>query len=182
MGRIIKPLPGRLILSAIYSILGPMLDAILAIEKKYGHVEIETDEIDFLHTTYYREEMGDDLKRKFFAFEKPIERDQLADLKIWTNRLEEKHGKKSGDFVFRKVNLDPGILTPANLVLATTKDYSHRVYLKDGIFAEVTLMYRKKNFVPLPWTYPDYCEPEILEFFHRVRESMMTQTPAGLDD
>jgi len=179
MGRIVIPLPGRLILSAIYSTLGPMLEAVETIEKKFGHVEIETDEIDFLHTKYYREEMGDNLKRKFFAFEKPITRDQLAEIKIWTNKLEEKTGEMSGDFVFRKVNLDPGILTPANLVLATTKDYAHRVYLKEGIFAEVTLIYRKKKYTPLEWTYPDYYEPEILEFLHRVRESMMTQTIRG---
>ena len=172
MGRIKPPFPGRLIVSAIYSSLDAMHDAILEMEKKLGRVEIETDEMEFLHTTYYREEMGDDLRRKFFAFEKPIERGHLPDIKIWTNKLEEKYGEKSGDFVFRRVNLDPGILTLANLTLATTKDYAHRVYLRDGIFGEITLIFQKKKFIPLPWTYPDYAEPEIVEFFIRVRDTM----------
>ena len=172
MGRIKKPLPGKLIISVIYSSLGAMNDAIMEIEKKHGFVEFETDELEFLHTTYYREEMGDDLKRKFFSFENMIERDKLPEIKIWTNKLEEKYGEKVDDFVFRKVNLDPGILTLSNLVLATTKDYAHRIYLRDGIFAEVTLLYTKKKFQPLAWTYPDYNEPEALEFFGRVRETM----------
>lgn len=172
MGRILKPHPGRLIVSAIYSTLGPMLEAVLEIEKKYGRVVFETEEIDFLHTTYYREEMGDNLKRKFFSFENPVERDKLPDIKCWTNKLEEKFGERSGDFVFRKVNLDPGIITPANLVLASTKDFSHRIYLRDGIYAEVTLLYEKRKFKSLPWTYPDYTEPEILEFLERIRNTM----------
>lgn len=172
MGRIKIPLPGRLIVSMIYSSIGAMDAAAGEIEKKYGRVEIETEDIDFLHTRYYREEMGDELKRKFFAFEKMVERDKLADIKLWTNKLEEKFGEKVDDFVFRKVNIDPGILTPASLILASTKDYSHRIYLRDGIFAETTLIYEKKKFKGLPWTYPDYMEPVTIDFLTRVRETM----------
>ncbi|MEW5924224.1 MAG: DUF4416 family protein [Candidatus Zixiibacteriota bacterium] len=172
MGRIKIPLPGRLVVSMIYSSIGAMDAAAGEIEKKYGRVEIETDDIDFLHTKYYREEMGDELKRKFFAFEKMVERDKLADIKLWTNKLEEKYGEKVDDFVFRKVNIDPGILTPASLILASTKDYSHRIYLRDGIFAETTLIYEKRKFRALPWTYPDYMEPVTIDFLTRVRETM----------
>ncbi|MFH2035811.1 MAG: DUF4416 family protein [Candidatus Zixiibacteriota bacterium] len=172
MGIIKKPFPGRLIVSAIYSSIGALHDAILEIEKKYGPVEFETEELEFLHTTYYREEMGNDLKRKFFSFEKPAERDLLPEIKIWTNKLEEKFGERSGEYVFRKINLDPGILTLANLVLASTKDFSHRIYLSDGIYGEITLMYEKKKFVTLPWTYPDYTEPIVIEFLNKVRETM----------
>ena len=82
------------------------------------------------------------------------------------------YGEKVDDFVFRKVNLDPGILSLANLVLASTKDFSHRIYLKDGIFSEVTLVYEKKRFKALPWTYPDYTEPEVIDFLNRARETM----------
>jgi hypothetical protein len=172
MGRIKKALPGRLIVSIIYASMEALNDAVMEIEKKYGHVEFETDDIEFLHTSYYREEMGDGLRRKFFAFEKTIERSRLADVKIWANKLEEKYGEKVGDFVFRKINIDPGILTQANLTLASTKDYSHRVYLRDGVYAEVTLTYEKKKFRTLPWTYPDYAEPEALDFFGKVRNTM----------
>jgi len=165
-------LPGRLIVSAIYSSLGAMHEAIAEVEKKYGRVMFETDEMEFIHTSYYREEMGDDLKRKFFAFEKTIERDRLAEVKIMTNKIEAMLGETVDDFVFRKINLDPGILTLANLTLASTKDYAHRIYLKDGIFAEITLTYEKRKFHPLLWTYPDYIEPAAIDFFTRVRETM----------
>jgi hypothetical protein len=172
MGRILKPLSGRLIVSAIYSSLANMIDAVKEMEKKYDQIELETDEIEFLHTKYYREEMGGNLKRKFFAFEKPIDRGKMAEIKIFTNKLEAKYGEKVDDFVFRKVNLDPGILTLANLVLASTKDFSHRVYLGEGIYGEVTLIYERKKFRSLPWTYPDYTEPEVINLLTAVRSRM----------
>ena len=175
MGRIKTPLPGKMIMSALYSSLDNMIQALEHIEKKYGRIEFETDEMDFLHTSYYREEMGDNLKRKFFSFIDPIERSELADLKIWTNKLEEKFGEKSGDYIFRTINLDPGILTLANLTLASTKDFAHRIYLRDGIYAETTLIFKNNKFVALPWTYPDYTEPPVTEFLTRVRESLGMQ-------
>jgi hypothetical protein len=116
--------------------------------------------------------MGDNLKRKFFAFNKMVERDRLAEIKLWTNRLEEKYGEKIDNFVFRKVNLDPGILSLANLSLASTKDYAHRIYLEKGIFSELTLVYEKKRFKSLPWTYPDYTEPEVIDFLMKTRATM----------
>jgi hypothetical protein len=172
MGRIKKPLPGKLILSAIYSTPEAIASAMEQMEKKFGHIEFETEEFEFTHTDYYQEEMGDRLKRKFFAFEKMVARDRLAEIKTWTNKLEAKYGDKVGDFVFRTVNLDPGILTLSGLVLASTKDFSHRIYLHDGIFAEITLIYKNKEFVSLPWTYPDYMEPKVIDFLAKVRETM----------
>ncbi|MCX6825720.1 MAG: DUF4416 family protein, partial [candidate division Zixibacteria bacterium] len=146
--------------------------AIIDMEKRFGHVEFETEELDFKQTDYYQEEMGDNLKRRFFSFSKMVERDQLADIKLWTNKLESKYGDKVGDFVFRTVNLDPGILRLSGLSLASTKDFSHRIYLRNGIYAEITLLYEKKQFKPLPWTYPDYQEPGTIEFLAKVRETM----------
>lgn len=172
MGRIKNPLPARLIVAAIYSAPEALDSAIRICEKKFGRVIFETEQIPFDFTDYYQEEMGDNLRRKFFAFEKLVRREELAEIKRWTNKLEEKFGDKVGDFVFRSVNLDPGILTLANLTLASTKDFAHRVYIKDGIFAEITLLYEKGEFHFLPWTYPDYRAPMTLEFLTKVRETM----------
>jgi hypothetical protein len=172
MGRIKKPLPGKLILSAIYSSPEALRSAIIKFEKKFGHVELETEALDFAHTDYYKEEMGENLKRKFFAFEKMVKRDQLSEIKHFSNNLEAKYGDNIKDFIFRTVNLDPGIMTLANLTLASTKDYAHRIYLRDGIYGEITLLYEKGQFKPLPWTYPDYQDSKILEFLTKVRESM----------
>lgn len=174
MGQAKNPLPGKLIVSALYSNMEKMVEAISQIEKKYGRAECETDEMEFSHTDYYGDEMGENLKRKFFSFAGAVDRSELADIKIWTNRLEEKYAQKSGDCYCRTVNLDPGILTPANLTLASTKDFSHRIYLRDGIFAEVTLIYTNKKFMALPWTYPDYNGASVTEFLTRVRESLNT--------
>ena len=172
MGRIKKPLPGRLIVAALYSSPEALDSAIRQCEKKFGDVIFETEQVQFTHTDYYQEEMGDNLRRKFFAFQKLVERDRLADIKRWTNDLEAKYGDRVGDFVFRTVNLDPGILTLANLTLASTKDFAHRIYLNDGIFAETTLLFERGEFQFLPWTYPDYKETMTLEFLIKVRETI----------
>jgi hypothetical protein len=172
MGRIKKPLPGKLILSAIFSSHEAALEAVKDIEKKYGRIEYESDIMPFLHTTYYREEMGDDLQRKFFAFKDNIERDRLPEIKLFTNKVEAKYGEKVDDYIFRKVNLDPGILTLANLTLASTKDFAHRIYLREGIFGETTLIYERGKFRTLPWTYPDYAEPEVLEILTKARDTL----------
>lgn len=166
------PPPGKLVVSAIYSSVQNMSDAISQIEKKFGRVECESDEMGFSHTDYYRTEMGDNLKRKFFSFETAVDRSELADIKLWTNRLEEKFAAKSGDAISRTVNLDPGILTLANLTLASTKDFSHRIYLRDGIFAEITLIYAKKKYEALPWTYPDYASEQVTGFLAVVRDTL----------
>lgn len=172
MGRIKKPLPGKLILSAIYSSHEALDTAVKKLEKKYGRIESETEETDFTHTEYYSEEMGENLRRKFFSFENMFARDHLADIKILTNKLEAEFGDKVDDFVFRTINLDPGILLLSSFSLASTKDFAHRIYLRDGIYAEITLLYIKKQFMSLPWTYPDYQEPEIIAFLTKVRETM----------
>lgn len=172
MGRIKKPLPGKLILSAIFSSHEAALEAVKDLEKKFGRIEFESDIMPFLHTTYYREEMGSELQRKFFTFMENISRDRLPEIKLFTNKIEAKYGEKVDDFVFRKVNLDPGILTLANLTLASTKDFAHRIYIKDGIFAEITLIYERGRFRALPWTYPDYTEPEVLEILSKSRETL----------
>ncbi len=166
------PLPGKLILSAIYSEPEALYTSIKSLEKKFGRVEFETEECDFTHTDYYREEMGENLRRKFFSFQKMVPRDSLADIKIFTNKLEEQFGDKVGDFVFRTINLDPGIMRLSGLTLASTKDFSHRIYLRDGIYAEVTLLYAKKQFLALPWTYPDYQDEKTISFLSKVRETM----------
>ncbi len=172
MGRIKKPLPAKLIVSAIYSHSEALRSAVIQLEKKFGRIELETEESDFTHTDYYQEEMGENLRRKFFAFERLVPRDRLAEIKSWTNELEAKFGDKVGDFIFRTVNLDPGLLTLAGLTLASTKDFAHRIYLSDGIYAEKTLLYQNKLFTALPWTYPDYREARVLSFLNQVRETM----------
>ncbi len=112
------------------------------LEEQLGPIDCESQLLDFTYTDFYEPEMGPGLKRKLWGFGRLAAPDSLVDLKLFTNRLEQTlaiNGK-------RTVNIDPGYLTPARVVLASTKDFGHRLYLGKGIYGEVTLMYQKKGF------------------------------------
>lgn len=138
---------------------------------RLGPVDLKSDMFPFDFTDYYESEMGRGLIKQFFAFEKLILPDNLADIKNATILIEKDFSSEGR----RTVNIDPGYLEESKLVLASTKNFSHRIYLKNGIWAEVTLRYEKGNFVSHPWTYPDYCRPLAIEFLKTVREKYRTQ-------
>ena len=135
--------------------------ALKMLAEKFGNVEKLSDPYDFTFTDYYEEEMGSGLEKRFAVFQKPIDRARLVEIKLFTNMLE----KKLSIDGRRQVNIDPGYLTRTNLVLATTKEFPHRVYLKDGIFAEVTLLFKKGGCRCLDWTYPDFRTQKTCDFF-----------------
>ena len=161
--------PVSLISGLIYGDFAVCDLALAALEDKFGPVQFESESFPFTHTDYYAEEMGAPLTRKFIAFERLVGPDTLKEAKEYTIRLEHKYLHATGG---RQVNLDPGTVGLANVVLVSTKDFAHRVYLGDGIFGEVTMIYSQKTYQPLPWTYPDYREPAVIEFLLRVRENL----------
>jgi hypothetical protein len=137
----------------------------IALVKKYGEIDYKTSKVGFSHTDYYSS-MGPGLFKVIFSFRKLIKRESIADIKLYTNRLEDKiSGKKK-----RRVNIDPGYLTLSNVYLATCKEFFHRVYLERGIYLENEYRYVAKRYVPWDWTYPDYQKEEYLYFFHNVRK------------
>lgn len=136
------------------------------LEKMFGKVDHETALIDFTHTDYYNKEFGAGLKRKFVSFERPFSLAGLYRVKLATNRLE-KSLSVSGK---RTINIDPGYLDLSKLVLFSTKDFSHRIHVDRGVFAEVTLFYKDKSFNAWPWTYPDYKTGSYIDTFNRIRE------------
>ena len=148
----------------------PEVEAILA--QTYGAIVLRTTPIPFTQTTYYEREMGPHLARLYLAFDPCISIAALAAVKHTTNRLEALWATTDGQ---RRINIDPGYLDLAKVVLASTKDHSHRLYIGDGIFAEVTLRYRQDAFQPWEWTYPDYRVPTTLAFFQQLRELYKTQ-------
>ncbi len=131
-----------------------------------GEGDLKSEVIDFNFTAYYKEEMGENLKRQWVSYKNLVMPDFLPDLKIKTNEIEDKF-KENGK---RRINIDPGILTLNNFILATTKNYAHRIYLRKGIYAEVTLIYQNKKFNNLPWTYPDYQKDFFHNFLLKVRK------------
>ncbi len=140
------------------------------LQRKFGGVDLESDVWPFAETDYYTAEMGPGLQRWFLSFERLIRPETLAEIKLHTNELELQIADQClAPERARPVNLDPGYLNLAKLVLATTKDRAHRLYLNAGIYAEVTLHYRDGAWQAWPWTYPDYRKPEYLAWFERVR-------------
>ncbi len=144
-------------------------EAIKGVEEEAGRVLLKSDIFPFSHTTYYDKEMGKKKFRCWYAFDKTVAPDALVELKRKTNEIETNYLNPEGG---RRVNMDPGVLTLHNLVLASTKDFYHRIYLGRGIFGEVTLIYTKNEFQPLEWTYPDYREESAFEFFLEAREAL----------
>lgn len=143
------------------------LSAKEALTRYYGEILEATESTHFSHSSYYSEEMGENLLRCFIGFKDFISPSKLASIKKNTNLLEESFSIDNK----RTINIDPGYLDLPKVVLASTKDFSHRIYLGEEIFAEVTLHWRqKRGFVDLPWTYPDYKSVYAKEFFGKLRD------------
>ncbi len=150
-------------------LFSPLID----LDEIFSSIEAGFDEIDSRSTvfsfdpftSYYFPEMGKGLQKVFISFKELIDPDRLPDIKISSNNFEKTYQKSAK----RLVNLDPGYLTLAKVVLATTKDYSHRIYLGQGIFGDLHLTYGNKSFQPQPWTYPDYKQDMILRYFENLR-------------
>ena len=141
--------------------------------QQFGALALSSAAFDFTETDYYTATMGDGLKKQFFAFEKLIDAAELASIKRTTNEWESEYAALGQHAELRPLNLDPGYITPAKLVLASTKDHAHRIYLQRGIFAEVTLAFRGRKWQPLEWTYPDYRREDYQQFFTECRESLL---------
>ena len=131
----------------------------------FGPLDYESPLLPFTYTDYYTAELGQPLWRQFVSFAHLIDPGELALVKLTTNRLEQVLAVDGR----RRVNIDPGYLSLAKVVLATTKDYSHRIYLGLGIYGEVTLCYRQGSYQPWPWTYPDYRSQQYLDTFNQLR-------------
>jgi hypothetical protein len=139
------------------------------LEDAFGPVALDGPVYAFRQTAYYEATMGPDLSKQLLAFRDLVPADALAEVKRQTNDLERELASAGTYPEPRPLNLDPGVLTLGKFLLATTKDQAHRVYLRDGIFAEVTLRFHDGAFEPWPWTYADYREPPVLAFLAEAR-------------
>jgi len=137
--------------------------------KQWGPVAIASPAFSHDETTYYQATMGEGLKKQFFAFENLVAPNTIVEAKRQTNLLEQTYQQKNQFPEPRPLNLDPGYISEAKLVLATTKDRDHRIYLDRGIFAEVTLHFHRGQWQARPWTYPDYQREDFKAFFTQCR-------------
>ena len=173
MGDIHDPTPVTLLI-AVVSRYAPALEwARESASRLYGPISLTSAPFEFTETDYYAATMGTDLKKQFLTFERPIDPGELAHIKRQTNTLEREYAALGKHPESRPLNLDPGYITAAKLVLASTKDHAHRIYLRDGIYAEVTLNYRHRRWQPMDWTYPDYRREDFQQFFTQCRERVL---------
>ena len=167
MGKAKEAKPAKLFMSLIVSEDDILHQAIEDLRLAFGKIEFISERLPFNFTNYYAPEMGEGLFRRLITFESLVSIPFLPEIKKTTNRLEEKYSTPGGN---RRINIDPGYLCLEHVILATTKGYTHRPYLREGIYADLTLIYRNKSYQPLEWTYPDYQQEEILKLFNQFRK------------
>lgn len=146
---------------------------------EFGAVSHVSEAFHFTETNYYAATMGGGLKKQFLALEHLVDPAELPAIKCRTNEWESKKAAEGRYSEPRPLNLDPGYITPAKLVLASTKDHAHRIYLRDGIYAEITLSWRQRKWQPMEWTYPDFRRDDYQHFFTRCRDWLLNCSAAG---
>jgi hypothetical protein len=179
MGKIKEPWPAKLIASVFAASEELLEEAKARLSQEFGPIDFESELLPFDHTNYYAAEFGENLKRRFVAFEKLVHPGQLVEIKLLTNALEMEWAIEGK----RQVNIDPGYVSHSKLVLATTKNHAHRIYLGpvlspskgQGIYAEVTLYFRDGTFRAWSWTYPDYASPPLIAIFNQIRALYVKQ-------
>jgi len=175
--------PPTLLLMAAFSRHAEALEwARRRAESRFGPIALASPAFDFDQTHYYDAEMGPGLKKCFWAFANPFDPGQLAEIKLETNRWEDEYAERGEHPEPRPLNLDPGYLTLGKLVLASTKDFAHRIYLRDGIYAEVTLFYRRHQWEHHQFTFADYRRADYQAFFSQCRDrlhELLRRSPGG---
>jgi len=158
------------LIASLFSPEKDIVDRVIdRLAEQYGPIEQTSPDMFFDRTRYYAREMGWPLHRRFISFEELILPETLVDVKLNTNAMENAFlvdGK-------RRINIDPGMISAERLILATGKNYIHRVYLSNGIYADLTLLFKRGGFQPLEWTYRDYAEPDMIRFFNELRQTYM---------
>jgi hypothetical protein len=170
-----EPKPVKLIVGVLASDERCLTAARESLSSALGVVDLASDIWTFDQTDYYTEQIGPRVLRQFVSFERLIDPGQLAQIKHQTNAIEQQLAVTLAMPFPRPVNLDPGAIEPSKLVLATTKNYAHRIYIGNRMYAEVTLVFDKGRWHPLPYTYPDYQRQEYFDFFSKVRLQLVQQ-------
>jgi hypothetical protein len=160
------PKPAKLVTGIILKDKSLIETLVGELAGKFGPADIISSWFKFDYTSYYEPEMGSSLLRRMIAFKILIEQKDLARIKNITNEIELKYSKNGK----RSANIDPGYMLCERFVLATGKNYTHRIYIGDGIYADLTLIYQNNSFKKLPWTYPDYSDDNMISYLENVRE------------
>ncbi|MFH0731233.1 MAG: DUF4416 family protein [Pseudomonadota bacterium] len=160
------PSPAKLVIGLFMKEKDLFSPVASALADRFGAIDMISRWLPFDYTIYYEPEMGAPLNRRMLVFKQLIEQEDLPGIKQITNEIEIGHAVEGK----RRVNIDPGYLLHERFVLATGKNFTHRIYLGQGIYADLTLIYTKGGFQTLPWTYPDYASDNMIGFLREVRK------------
>lgn len=166
----------KLVFGLLLSNQDAKAEVLHSLSAMFGTLDAVTAPQDFTFTRFYEKEMGPGLRRLFGSFDELVDPGCLPDIKARTNQLEQRWSRDGR----RTVNVDPGLLCEERLVLATGKNAAHRIYLRDGIYGDLTLLYENGAYQPLPWTYPDYAQEETRRFFGLLRGVLMARRSGRL--
>lgn len=167
------PPPVKLVAGLLYRDEDWLHRALNDLRTEFGEIDHQSEPLEFHYTDYYFKEMGQPLFRVFVSFEKLIDPSELSVIKVYTNALEERYSQSASEN--RVMNIDPGYLNATAYILATSKNYAHRIYIGRGVFAQQELLFEKKRVLTLDWTYPDYRSVEYQDIFKKVRQIYLKQ-------
>lgn len=171
MGKTVPYQPSKLVIGILIPSEEIPGELAASLETLYGEIESRGGPYPFRFTDYYEPEMGDGLNKFFLVFRELVTPERLADIKLETNVIEAEY-LNAGN---RRLNLDPGVITSSNLILATTKERGHRIPIGKNLYGELTLIYMKGDFQPLPWTYADFRSEEYRQFLKKIRRNYLNQ-------
>jgi hypothetical protein len=171
-----EPRPAKLFMSLMTSEEAFLRQGMDDLSFLFGKIDYLSERFPFDFTDYYAEEMGENLFRHFVTFEELIPIPTLPEVKKKAQHLEEEYAAALGR---RRINIDPGYLCLEHVILATHKAYTHRPYLREGVYADLTLIYRARSYRPLEWTYPDYRQSEIINLFNHLRVKYLEELKEG---
>jgi hypothetical protein len=181
MWNVNKPEPVKLLIGILAANEDALDAAQSQITDHFGAADLVSEVWPFTQTTYYEDEMGTSILRQFVSIDKLIDPGQLADIKHKANQIEKTLAEKLDLDLPRPVNLDPGIIEPSKLVLASTKNFSHRIYIGDGMYAELTLSFCRGKWQSFSYTFPDYKEERYHDFLSHVRDRLVEQARLAAD-
>jgi len=164
------------LISSLFSPEEDLIEKVIGqMEGCFGPVDWVSEKLFFNRTRYYSREMGWPLYRRFVSFSKLVPPDSIVDIKLTTNEIENEHLADKR----RRINIDPGYIALERLVLATGKNYIHRIYLRKGLYADLTLIFHAGTFRPLAWTYPDYADETLIGYFNMLRNRYLQLLRGG---
>lgn len=170
MAKTKQPTSAKLLIGIMYAEEKICAEILGKLQQKFGEFK-QGPIIDFNFTNYYEDETGKNLKKTYVVFDLQIKREQITAIKLLTNQLEQEFCSNG----LRKINIDPGYITPMQVVLASAKEHPYRIHIADGIYGQIVLVYSRNNWIPVDKTFADYQQKEVQGFLISARNTLINR-------